>query len=116
MLAYMEAWTRRARIESGAVFRPIAGDGSFGDGPMSRRTLFDVVRRHGRAIGVRISPTDLRRTFARLALQGGAPLAQISMSLGHATIRGTQVYLGIRQDLARGPADYIVLPEADGDG
>ena len=41
-------------------------------------------------------PHDLRRTFAKLAHQGQAPLEQIQLTLGHASIVTTERYLGVR--------------------
>ncbi len=35
---------------------------------------------------VTAAPHDCRRTFAKLALKGGARLEQIQLSLGHASI------------------------------
>jgi integrase len=58
---------------------------------------------------LRIAPHDLRRTFAKLAFKGGAKLDQIQLSLGHASIQTTERYLGVQQDLADAPCDYLHL-------
>jgi site-specific recombinase XerD len=50
-----------------------------------------------------------RRSFARLARQGGAPLEQIQFSLGHASVQTTEVYLGSKQDLRDAPCDHLGL-------
>ena len=50
---------------------------------------------------------DLRRTFAKLAHKGGAGLDQIQLSLGHASIKTTERYVGIAQDLQDAPCDHI---------
>jgi site-specific recombinase XerD len=50
-----------------------------------------------------------RRTFAKLALRGGARLEQIQLSLGHASIRTTERYLGVEQDLIDAPCDRLGL-------
>ena len=54
-------------------------------------------------------PHDLRRSFARLAQSGGAPVEQIQYSLGHASFTTTEVYLGLKQDLIHAPGDCIRL-------
>ena len=58
-------------------------------------------------LGVAIAPHDLRRTFAKLAHRGRAPLEQIQLSLGHASIQTTERYLGVRQDFHDAPCDRL---------
>jgi len=68
------------------------------------------VRRYGQRAGVEnLTPHDLRRTGAHLALEGGAEMDQIQMTLGHASIDTTMLYLGIKQNLAQAPSDSIPL-------
>ena len=66
----------------------------------------DIARRAG--LG-EIRPHDLRRTYAKLARSGGAPLEQISQTLGHASLKTTERYLGQELELREGKAagDYI---------
>lgn len=54
-----------------------------------------------------IAPHDLRRTFAKLAHKGHAPLEQIQISLGHASIQTTEKYIGLEQNLADAPCDQL---------
>ena len=56
-----------------------------------------------------VAPHDLRRTFAKLAHKGRAALEQIQLSLGHASIRTTERYLGVEQDLTDAPCDRLGL-------
>ena len=59
-----------------------------------RRGGFEAVAGYTRKAGLgRITPHDLRRTFAKLAHLGRAPLEQIQISLGHASIQTTERYL-----------------------
>jgi integrase len=106
-------WIRAARIHDGPVFMRVHASGRPIPKPISRWTVYDIVREHGEAAGLDVAPHDLRRSFAKLAHQGGAALDQISMSLGHASLRTTQIYLGLGQDLRRAPADFIELPDPD---
>jgi integrase/recombinase XerD len=76
---------------------------------MTAQSIFEVVEKYGRAIGVKIAPHDLRRSFAKLAHKGHAPLEQIQISLGHASIQTTERYLGIQQDLSDAPCDHLGL-------
>ena len=58
--------------------------------------------------GVRMSQ-PVRRTFAQLAHKGDAPLEQIQLSLGHASVQTTERYLGVKQDLTSAPCDVLGL-------
>ena len=72
-------------------------------------SICKIVAGYGIDMKLVIRPHDLRRTFAKLARKGGAALEQIQLSLGHASIRTTEKYLGIRQDLADAPCDRLGL-------
>ena len=41
--------------------------------------------------------------------KGGAGIDQIQLSLGHASIRTTERYLGVQQDLTNAPCDKLGL-------
>jgi integrase len=64
---------------------------------------------YAQKIGIQVAPHDLRRTFAKLAHKGGSPLEQIQLSLGHASIKTTEVYLGVDQDFTNAPCDFLGL-------
>ena len=82
--------------------------------PLRAQSVFETVVAYGRKIGLKITPHDLRRTFAKLAHQGQAPLEQIQLSLGHASIVTTERYLGVRQDLHDAPCDRLGLAVGEG--
>ena len=64
----------------------------------------------GRALGMTsFAPHDLRRSYAKLAHKGHAPLEQIQLSLGHASIQTTERYLGVEQDFTDAPCDHLGL-------
>jgi hypothetical protein len=65
------------------------------------------VDEYGTELGTSLRPHDVRRTFAKLAHQGGAPLEQIQITLGHASIQTTERYLGVQQDLTDAPCDHL---------
>jgi integrase len=56
-----------------------------------------------------LTPHDLRRSFARLALDSGATIDAICAALGHASPKTTLTYLGDRRDLSKGVGDLIKL-------
>jgi integrase len=70
----------------------------------------DVVKEYGTQIGMpELAAHDLRRTFAKLAHKGGAGLDQIQLSLGHKSIKTTERYLGVSQNLTDAPCDHLGL-------
>ena len=84
--------------------------GRVGPGPITAQGVFEAVVGYARQAGLgKITPHDLRRTFAKLAHQGRAPLEQIQLSLGHASIQTTERYLGVRQNLHDAPCDRLGL-------
>jgi integrase len=62
---------------------------------------------HGRELGTMLAPQDVRSTFAKLAHTGRAPVEQIQLSLGHASIETTERYLGVAQNLTDAPCDHL---------
>lgn len=107
--AAIDAWTGAAGITTGALFRSMRrGDHIDGD-DMSDQAIADVVTSYADQLGVDLAAHDARRTFAKLAHKGGAPVEQIQLTLGHADPKTTQRYLGIDQDLTNAPCDVLGL-------
>ena len=105
----IDQWMAAAGITGGRLLRAVnKGDRIVGEG-MTAQSVFAVVEQCGKRIGLGIAPHDLRRTFAKLAHKGHAPLEQIQISLGHASIQTTERYLGIEQDLTDAPCDHLGL-------
>ena len=68
----------------------------------------DIVVKHSNNILEKeVLPHDMRRTYAHLSYKAGAPLRQVQLSLGHSSIRTTEIYLGLDQDLTNAPGDYL---------
>jgi len=81
--------------------------------PMTAQNVYAVVRAVSKAAGLEgIAPHDLRRTMAKMARAGGAPIEQIQQVLGHSSVRTTQLYLGLELELKPGLAatDFIDVP------
>ena len=106
----LDGWASAAGISSGAVLRRVDKGGRVGSGPITPQGVFEAVVGYARKAGLgKITPHDLRRTFAKLAHLGRAPLEQIQISLGHASIQTTERYLGLRQNLHDAPCDRLGL-------
>jgi len=107
--AALDVWTRAAGITEGPVFRATRKGGHLDGDSMTPQAIADVVRLYSAQVGTPIAAHDLRRTFAKLAHKGSGKLDQIQLSLGHASIRTTEKYLGVTQDLQDAPCDHLGL-------
>ena len=115
--ALVNAWACAAGLSSGLVLRRFrkggllvyerSDDGETRPGGMSADPIADVVATYARPLGWNLAPHDLRRTFAKLARGGQAPLEQIQLALGHQSIQTTQRYLGSEVDLADAAYDRL---------
>lgn len=111
------SWTKKAiddylaavDITEGLLFISIRKSGRLVGQSMTPQAVRDVVNHYGKLLGVELAAHDLRRTYAKLAKNGGAGLDQIQLSLGHASIQTTERYLGIAQDLTDAPCDRLGL-------
>jgi integrase len=105
--AALDDWLAAARFTAGLALGSVnKGDRITGQG-MSAQSIYEVVDAYGKRLGVTLAPHDVRRTFAKLAYKGRAPLEQIQMSLGHASIQTTERYLGAAQNLTDAPCDHL---------
>lgn len=107
--AALDAWSAAAGVHSGCVFLAINKGGRVNGAGMTAQAVHDVVIENASRLDYQLAAHDLRRTFAKLAHKGGAGLDQIQLSLGHASIKTTERYLGISQDLADAPCDRLGL-------
>jgi site-specific recombinase XerD len=112
----IDAWLEETRIDmevtdESLLFAAVNKAGQ----PTKKRRLtqagvYDIIKQYGADIDVpKLSPHDLRRTYAKLAKKGGAAMDQIQLSLGHSSITTTERYLGTQQDLTDAPCDRLGL-------
>ena len=80
-------WQEYREATEGALFVGKTGK------RLSTRTVQRRVAEIGRRAGLEVTPHDLRHTFAKRALDGGAPLTVVSKLLGHARLETTARYV-----------------------
>jgi site-specific recombinase XerC len=113
--AAITRWKDVAGISEGAVFRSVTRHGHLTPRRLSPQGVFAVVKTYADKLHIVAGPHDLRRSFAKFAHIGLAPLEQIQLSLGHASVVTTEIYLGVKQNLHDAPCDRLgLLPAADG--
>ena len=105
----IDAYLAATQIRSGHLFQAICKGGRIQRDYISSETVYEVVKKYGRLCGFSITPHDLRRTYAKLALKNGAKIDQIQFNLGHESLATTQVYLGNDLDLKNGPGDFLPI-------
>lgn len=105
----LDDWAVAAGVQTGRIFLPVNKADRISGKGMSAQSVFVAVKRYARHLKTTIAPHDLRRTFARLAHKGKAPIEQIQFSLGHASLVTSQRYVGVQQDLADAPCDHLGL-------
>ena len=105
----IDAYLAATQIRSGCLFQAMCKGGRIHWDHISSETVYELVRRYGRECGFSITPHDLRRTYAKLALKNGARIDQIQLNLGHESLATTQVYLGNDLDLKNGPGDFLPI-------
>ena len=105
----VDAYMVAAALTSGILFRALRRGDNLQATGMTAQAIFDVVRCYAAQLGVDVRPHDLRRTFAKLAHKGDAPVEQIQLSLGHSSIQTTERYIGVQQDLSSAPCDALGL-------
>jgi len=108
--AAIDDWTTAANIQEGNIFRSINKGDNISGPDLTPQAVADVVKEYAEKCGFDdLAAHDLRRTFAKLSDQGGADLQQIQLSLGHASVKTTELYLNKSQDLTSAPCDVIHL-------
>lgn len=70
-------------------------------GRLSRQSIWDIIRKAGRACGLEVSPHTLRHCFATHLIEGGADVRVVQELLGHASVATTQIYTLVTLDTLR---------------
>lgn len=106
----IDEYAANAGLTEGTVFGPINKGGRITGERMTEQAIYNVVLHYAGKLKLgKLTPHDLRRSFAKLAHKGGSGLDQIQLSLGHGSIQTTERYLGVEQDLSNAPCDHLGL-------
>ena len=82
----IDAWTGRAGVVDGYIFRPVNRGGRIQGDVLSEKVVWQMLKPYAKAAGVAgIAPHDCRRTAAKLCRAAGGELEQIQLLLGHAS-------------------------------
>lgn len=108
----IDDWCAAAGVSDGFLFRPVNKADHVSGLRLSPQAIWSIVAGYATDLQLRCAPHDLRRTHAKLAHKGGAPIEQIQICLGHASLITTQLYLGLEQNLHEAPCDHLGLGDA----
>ena len=91
-------------------------------GIFTRNGIFQMVRKRGQQIGIRLGPHMLRRTFATQWIRGGGGAFVLQRLLGHTSFEMTRRYVLLaesddsREARAHGVLDILFAPAPAGGG
>ncbi len=92
MLHNMSAAKAQAKFEG--FLRGVNLDRPIPDRPMCNNTVWKIMTKAARRVGLRfLPPRMLRHSFATHLYEGGADLTTIQTLLGHSSLSSTQIYL-----------------------
>ncbi len=92
----LDQWGKAIK-KQGNVLRKINDNGSI-DPYMDGKEIARIVEVFGLELRARITPEDLRKGYAQLALQLGHSFSDISKQLGHRNVGETIRYLKSKKD------------------
>lgn len=89
----LETWINERGRHPGPLFLRIRKGDRITDSPITDKTVYDIIIRRYMECGLeRLTPHDLRRTFATKLLENGEDLFVVQDLMGHALLETTKKY------------------------
>lgn len=93
ILDIVEVWLDERGLESGPLFQRARKGNKLINEPISGQTIYDIIIRRYKDAGLnRLTPHDLRRTFATKLLENGEDVFLVQDLMGHSSVETTKNY------------------------
>lgn len=89
----LECWLDERGRQPGPLFVRIRKGGKISNEAISTQTVYDIVVRRYKQAGLeRLTPHDLRHTYATNLLESGVDIMIVQELMGHSTLETTKIY------------------------
>ncbi|WP_448565226.1 tyrosine-type recombinase/integrase [Thalassotalea ganghwensis] len=93
ILEILEVWLDERGLEPGPLFLRARKGNRLTNEPISGQTVYDIIIRRYKEAGLkRLTPHDLRRTFATKLLENGEDVFLVQDLMGHSSVETTKNY------------------------
>lgn len=93
ILEIVEVWLEERGLEPGPLFQRARKGNRLLNEPISGQTVYDIIIRRYKDAGLkRLTPHDLRRTFATKLLENGEDVFLVQDLMGHSSVETTKNY------------------------
>ncbi|MAG75757.1 MAG: integrase [Colwelliaceae bacterium] len=93
ILEILDVWLIERGLEPGPLFQRARKGNKLINEPISGQTIYDIIIRRYKEAGLkRLTPHDLRRTFATKLLENGEDVFLVQDLMGHASVETTKNY------------------------
>lgn len=93
ILEILDVWLMERGLEPGPLFQRARKGNKLINEPISGQTIYDIIIRRYKETGLkRLTPHDLRRTFATKLLENGEDVFLVQDLMGHASVETTKNY------------------------
>ncbi|MFD2166749.1 tyrosine recombinase XerC [Thalassotalea euphylliae] len=93
ILEILDVWLMERGLEPGPLFQRARKGNRLINEPISGQTIYDIIIRRYKEAGLkRLTPHDLRRTFATKLLENGEDVFLVQDLMGHSSVETTKNY------------------------